>query len=94
MWKPPERIKYEPHPGHWPGAAEAKGSRWFSPVAVGPVTLEIRDASGEVVQEWSSADTVAAPVPAKMRTAPHPTCLSGGVRPRHARRNSRRRWGT
>jgi 2,4-dienoyl-CoA reductase-like NADH-dependent reductase (Old Yellow Enzyme family) len=42
MWKPPERIKYEPHPGRWPSAAETKGSRWFSPVAVGPVTLEMR----------------------------------------------------
>ncbi len=35
-----------------------------------PLTLEIRDASGELVQGWSSADTSAAPDPAKMRTAP------------------------
>src|SRR6185295_9813763 len=34
------------------------------------VTLEIRDASGHTVQHWSSADTVARPDPARMRTAP------------------------
>jgi hypothetical protein len=38
--------------------------------AAQPVTLEIRDASGRIVQHWSSADTTAAPDPAQMRTAP------------------------
>jgi photosystem II stability/assembly factor-like uncharacterized protein len=35
-----------------------------------PVTLTIRDAGGEQVQRYSSADTVARPDPATMRTAP------------------------
>jgi hypothetical protein len=38
--------------------------------AAQPVTLEIHDASGQPVQRWSSADTVAKPDPAHMRTAP------------------------
>ncbi len=42
MWKPPERIKYEPATGHWPTAAEAENSLLFSPVEVGPITLEQR----------------------------------------------------
>lgn len=42
MWKPPERIKYEPNPGRWPTAEEAAQSRWFSPVKIGPLTLEQR----------------------------------------------------
>ena len=35
-----------------------------------PVTLEIHDGSGELVRRYSSADTVAKPDPATMRTAP------------------------
>ena len=35
-----------------------------------PITLEIHDASGELVQRYSSADTVAKMDPAKLRTAP------------------------
>lgn len=42
MWKPPERIKHEPNPGRWPTAEEAARSRWFSPVRIGPLTLEQR----------------------------------------------------
>ncbi len=42
MWKPPERIKYEPQPDAWPTAEEAANSLWFSPVKIGPVTLEHR----------------------------------------------------
>lgn len=42
MWKPPERIKYAPDPGRWPTAEEAARSRWFSPVRIGPLTLEQR----------------------------------------------------
>ena len=42
MWKPPERIKYEPNPGRWPTADEAAKARWFSPVKIGPLTLEQR----------------------------------------------------
>jgi 2,4-dienoyl-CoA reductase-like NADH-dependent reductase (Old Yellow Enzyme family) len=42
MWKPPERIKYAPAPGRWPTEAEAAESLLFSPVGVGPITLEQR----------------------------------------------------
>jgi 2,4-dienoyl-CoA reductase-like NADH-dependent reductase (Old Yellow Enzyme family) len=42
MWKPPQRIKHKPGPGAWPSAAQAAQSRWFSPIALGPVTLETR----------------------------------------------------
>lgn len=42
MWKPPERIEFAPAPGPWPTAEEARASRLFSPVEIGPVTLEQR----------------------------------------------------
>jgi 2,4-dienoyl-CoA reductase-like NADH-dependent reductase (Old Yellow Enzyme family) len=42
MWRPSERIKWKPDPGRWPSAAEAASSRLFSPVAIGPITLEQR----------------------------------------------------
>jgi dimethylglycine catabolism A len=42
MWRPPERIKWEPNPGEWPTRQEAANSRLFSPVEVGTTTLEQR----------------------------------------------------
>ena len=42
MWKPSERIKYEPKPGSWPTANEASSSLLFSPVKLGRITLEQR----------------------------------------------------
>lgn len=42
MWKPPERIRHEIPEERWPSAEEAAASRWFSPVDLGPVTLEQR----------------------------------------------------
>ena len=42
MWRPPQRIQFEPKRGHIPSRAEAEGSRLFSPIAMGPVTLEQR----------------------------------------------------
>ena len=30
MWRPPERIRHDAQPGHWPSAAEAAGSRCFT----------------------------------------------------------------
>jgi 2,4-dienoyl-CoA reductase-like NADH-dependent reductase (Old Yellow Enzyme family) len=42
MWRPPERIRHNPQSGPWPTAAEAAGSRLFSPVQVGSLTLEHR----------------------------------------------------
>jgi len=42
MWKPPERIRYDPDPGPAPSEAEAAGSLWFSPVRLGSIELEQR----------------------------------------------------
>ena len=42
MWKPPERIKYEPNFGSWPTAVDAASSLLFSPVQIGSITLEQR----------------------------------------------------
>ena len=42
MWKPLERVKYEPNPGLWPTVAEASNSLLFSPVKLGCITLEQR----------------------------------------------------
>jgi 2,4-dienoyl-CoA reductase-like NADH-dependent reductase (Old Yellow Enzyme family) len=42
MWRPPERIRYEPRAGRWPTAAEAAASQLFSPIRVGPVVLAQR----------------------------------------------------
>ena len=42
MWRPKERIKYQPNPGPWPTFEQAAESRLFSPVAIGPVSLAQR----------------------------------------------------
>ena len=42
MWRPPERIKWEPQPGDWPSKEAADGSRLFSPVSLGSIVLEQR----------------------------------------------------
>ena len=42
MWRPPERIRWQPDPGLWPSAAEAANSHLFSPIEVGPLTLAER----------------------------------------------------
>ena len=42
MWKPSERVKYEPDPGLWPTRTEASNSLLFSPVKLGSITLEQR----------------------------------------------------
>jgi dimethylglycine catabolism A len=42
MWRPPERIRYEPSLGRMPSREEAAASRLFSPVRLGPVALEQR----------------------------------------------------
>jgi 2,4-dienoyl-CoA reductase-like NADH-dependent reductase (Old Yellow Enzyme family) len=42
MWKPPERVRHELPPARWPTAEEAAGAQLFSPLKVGPVTLEQR----------------------------------------------------
>jgi 2,4-dienoyl-CoA reductase-like NADH-dependent reductase (Old Yellow Enzyme family) len=42
VWKPPERVKHEIPAARWPTAEEAASSRLFSPLEMGPVTLEER----------------------------------------------------
>lgn len=42
MWKPPEKIKYDPAPGPSPDRATAESSMWFSPVKIGPIELATR----------------------------------------------------
>jgi len=42
MWRPAERIKWQPDPGRWPSREEADASVLFSPVRVGPLLLEQR----------------------------------------------------
>ncbi|MCZ6586496.1 MAG: NADH:flavin oxidoreductase [Alphaproteobacteria bacterium] len=42
MWRPPERIRWQPDPGIWPTTAEAASALLFSPVQVGPLTLAQR----------------------------------------------------
>jgi 2,4-dienoyl-CoA reductase-like NADH-dependent reductase (Old Yellow Enzyme family) len=42
MWRPPQRIRFEASRGRIPTRAEAERARLFSPIKVGPVTLEQR----------------------------------------------------
>ncbi len=42
MWHPPQRIKHALSEPRWPTEAEAAASVWFSPVRIGPITLEQR----------------------------------------------------
>ena len=42
MWRPPQRIKWQPDPGEWPTREEAAASRLFSPVDIGPISIEQR----------------------------------------------------
>jgi 2,4-dienoyl-CoA reductase-like NADH-dependent reductase (Old Yellow Enzyme family) len=42
MYRPPERIKHTHPDGGWPTEDEARGARWFQPIALGPITLAQR----------------------------------------------------
>lgn len=42
MWKPPERIKYEPSPGIWPSAQQARSARLFQPLSYQALDLAER----------------------------------------------------
>ena len=41
-WRPPERIRHRPLQDPWPNAAQARASRLFAPIAVGPLRLAQR----------------------------------------------------
>ncbi len=40
MWKPEQRIRYQPIDGHWPDEEQAKRSAVFKAVDLGPITLD------------------------------------------------------
>lgn len=42
MWRPPQRIRFAPHAGPWPTAAEAQSARLFTPMQAGPLSLAAR----------------------------------------------------
>ena len=42
MWRPPQRIRFKASTGHVPSAAEARASRLFSPIDIGPIALAQR----------------------------------------------------
>ena len=42
MWRPKERIKYQPNPGPWPTREQVEASRLFRPITVGPIELAQR----------------------------------------------------
>lgn len=42
MWRPPERIRHDSHPGVWPTAEEAQRARLFSPIQIGALHLKHR----------------------------------------------------
>lgn len=42
MWRPPQRIRFEPKAGRTPSREEAETSRLFSKVDIGPLTLQQR----------------------------------------------------
>jgi 2,4-dienoyl-CoA reductase-like NADH-dependent reductase (Old Yellow Enzyme family) len=42
MWRPPQRIRWQPAPGRWPTREEAERSLLFSPIAIGRMQLESR----------------------------------------------------
>ena len=42
MWKPTEKIRYEPRPGEWPNKIQAEGSTWFTPIKIGQIQLKAR----------------------------------------------------
>ncbi|MAV87357.1 MAG: NADH oxidase [Rhodospirillaceae bacterium] len=55
MWKPKDKIKYDPNPGKWPSKEEALASRWFSPIKIGSISLNARTWIPAMVP-WRSTD--------------------------------------
>jgi 2,4-dienoyl-CoA reductase-like NADH-dependent reductase (Old Yellow Enzyme family) len=55
MWRPAERIRYQPMSGPWPSAERAARSRLFSPAQLGPLALEQRTWVPAMVP-WRASD--------------------------------------
>lgn len=58
MWRPPERIRYSASFGRIPSRDEAKNSRLFSPLRIGPITLGQRTWVPAMVPWRASEDGV------------------------------------
>jgi len=56
MWRPPERIHFEPTRGRVPTQDEASRSRLFAPIALGPIRLEQRSWVPAMVPWRATAD--------------------------------------
>ena len=56
MWKPAERIKYQPSPGHWPTPGEAQRARLFQGLNYQSLRLEQRTWVPAMVPWRASAD--------------------------------------
>lgn len=56
MWRPEQRIKYQPQPGAWPSRADAEKSLLFSPISVGQAILKQRTWVPAMVPWRASAD--------------------------------------
>jgi 2,4-dienoyl-CoA reductase-like NADH-dependent reductase (Old Yellow Enzyme family) len=56
MWKPPERIRYQPKPGKWPSAAIAGESKLFMPLDYQALSLSARTWVPAMVP-WRATET-------------------------------------
>ena len=56
MWRPPQRIRWDPEPGKWPTETEAADALLFSPIDVGPLSLEQRTWVPAMVPWRATAD--------------------------------------
>ena len=56
MWKPPERIRYQPRPGKWPSAAIAGESKLFMPLDYQALSLSARTWVPAMVP-WRATET-------------------------------------
>jgi len=61
MWKPPEKIRWNVEPGHWPDREEARKSKLFSPLAAGRLSLRNRSWVPAMVPWRASEDGFVTP---------------------------------
>ena len=61
MWRPPQRIRFSADAGRIPSRAEARASRLFSPVAIGPLAVKQRTWVPAMVPWRATEDGFATP---------------------------------
>lgn len=61
MWRPPQRIRFSAEAGRIPTRAEARASRLFSPIMIGPLTLKTRTWVPAMVPWRATEDGFATP---------------------------------